>query len=174
MREKHRTAANRIRPPRCFNEARLRCAIVLAALWLVGCRTSNPLPSANLSEPGWRISHGQAVWRRSERSPEIAAELLIATNEGNQTVVEFTKTPLPILVAQTSSNGWRIELISENKDYSGRGQPPSSLLWFHLVPCIRGEAPPKGVSFKRLNESRWRLENTRSGELIEGYTLLPP
>src|SRR5213593_2130154 len=71
--------------------------------WLVSvlgcgaCRTAPPLAPANLSEPGWRIREGQAVWRPKIEAPEIAGELLVATHPNGQTFLQFTKTPLPLV-----------------------------------------------------------------------------
>ena len=43
------------------------------ALLFASCRTLPDLPAVNVSEPGWTLKQGQAVWRRDRTSPEIAA-----------------------------------------------------------------------------------------------------
>jgi hypothetical protein len=143
----------------------------LTLLLQAACRTSPVTPQVDLSEPGWRISRGQAVWRASRKSPEIAGELLMATNANGHTLIEFTKTPLPLLIARTTPESWRVELVAENRTYAGRGRAPTRVLWLHLAACVGGGAPPLGLSFIRSNDSHWRLENTNSGEVIEGYLL---
>jgi len=143
-------------------------------LLLCSCRTPPALSPADLTAPGWAVSRGQAVWRSNRQSTEIAGELLVASHSTGRTLVEFTKTPLPILIAQTTSEHWRLELVMENRQYGGRMPAPARALWVHLAACLRGSVPPGGVRFSRLDDSRWRLENTVSGEVIEGYLAAAP
>ena len=60
------------------------CGVLLVSVLgnICGCRTSQQLPATNLSEPGWNVRQGQAIWRRETGAPEIAGELLVShTNE---------------------------------------------------------------------------------------------
>jgi hypothetical protein len=129
------------------------------------------MPPADFSLPGWRISHGQALWRSGAGGPEIAGELLLATHVHGQAFVQFSKTPLPILIARTTRNGWRIEFIARNQTLTGRGEPPGRLGWLHLARCLAGTNPPTGWSFQQSDGGTWRLENRKSGELLEGYLI---
>jgi len=61
-----------------------------------------------------------------------------------------------------------MEMPTQNRHYSGRGQPPARLLWFQLAPRISGRSPPKGW-FWQSNDNRWRLENLSTGESLDGY-----
>ena len=146
--------------------------ILFSALLLVlcvpACRTLPPLPSVNLAEPGWTVREGQAIWRPKRAAPEIAGEILVATQHDGRALVQFTKTPFPFVSARTQTNAWQIEFPTQNKRYSGRGEPPARLLWFQLPRVISGAPTLKGWTWHSEAE-RWRLENVSTGESLEGY-----
>ncbi len=137
-------------------------------IFLAGCSTA-PIAPANLSQPGWKIQQGQAVWRAKKDSPEIAGELLLATRPGERTVVQFTKTPFPFVVAQITPRSWQLEIPARNKTYSAPGKPPNRIAWFHLPDALKGIAPPKPWYFSQPENQNWRLENRSTGEMIEGF-----
>jgi hypothetical protein len=142
--------------------------LVVLTMSFTGCRTAAPLPKVNLSEPGWKIREGQAVWRPGKRSPEIAGELLLATLGTDQTFVQFTKTPFPFVVAQTTNRAWQIEFPPRNKRYSGHGEPPARLIWFKLAQVFSSGARMSDWSWHS-DGRNWRLENVSTGESLEGY-----
>src|SRR5579872_919417 len=139
---------------------------VLLSLLLCGsgCHSIQTLPAVNLFDHGWVTRQGQAVWRPKKEGPEIAGELLVATNPDGRSFVQFTKTPLPFVVAQSTASSWQIQFVPNNKTYSGRGTPPSRLVWLWLPRVLSGSSPPKSWSWRRLEGDRWRLENPRTGE----------
>lgn len=137
-------------------------------IFLSACNT-RPLPPANFNAVGWKVQEGQAVWRAKKTSPEIAGELLLASNSDGRTAVQFTKTPFPFIIAQTTTNSWQIEIPAQNKTYSAPGKPPNRIGWFHLPNALNGNAPPKPWIFRKSDDGNWRLENKNSGEMIEGY-----
>ena len=143
--------------------------LVVFMLGLAGCQTIPALPPVNLSEPGWKIHEGQAVWRNKKDAPEIAGELLVADNPDGRSFVQFTKTPLPFIVAQTTTNSWQIHFVPNNKTYSARGRPPAQLPWLHLTQCFAGVPPPKKWRWEYLDAGGFRLQNPSTGEMIEGY-----
>jgi len=123
----------------------------------------------DLSEPGWIAREGQVVWRANRTAPEIAGEILVATNSDLRNFVQFTKTPLPFLTAQSTANAWQLHSIPNDKTYSGRGHPPVRALWLWLPGSLAGATPPKPLSWQRGNDRHWRLENLETGEFLEGY-----
>ena len=133
------------------------------------CRSLTPFPPANLAEPGWTVRQGQAVWRSRVSAPEIAGELVLATRDDGRTFTQFTKTPLPFLVAQTTTNAWQIEFAAENRKFAGRGSPPTRLAWLHLARSLSGLNPPKDWWFRKGDDGSWHLENPKTGEILEGY-----
>ena len=136
---------------------------------LAGCQMFPTLPPVNLSEGGWTTREGQAVWRAKHGAPEIAGELVVATNPDGRSFVQFTKTPLPFLAAQSTSNSWQLHSIPNNKTYSGHGKPPVRAVWLWLPRCLVGDRPPKPLSWRLLENNGWQLENLSSGEFLEGY-----
>lgn len=143
--------------------------LLFLLVYLTGCRTIPTLPPVNLSERGWKTEQGQAVWRANSTAPEIAGDLMIATNPNGRGFVQFTKTPLPFVVAQSTTDSWQIQFVPNNKTYSGRGNPPARLVWLYLPRCLAGLPPPKSWTWQRLDNNRWRLENRSTGEFLEGY-----
>jgi hypothetical protein len=141
----------------------------LFIIYLAGCQLFPMLAPVNLSEPGWVTRQGQAVWRASRTAPEIAGEMLVATNSDGRAFVQFTKTPLPFLTAQSTTNSWQLHSIPDDKTYSGRGRPPVRAIWLWLPGCLAGRPPPKPLAWQRETDNNWRLENLATGESLEGY-----
>ena len=127
------------------------------------------MPPVNVREPGWNVQQGQAVWRSRRNAPEIAGELVVAMHPDGRLLVQFTKTPLPFVVAQATIDSWQVQFVPQNKVYSGRGHPPARLIWLHLPQCLRGGEPPGDLSWRQLANQGWRLENRSTGESLEGY-----
>ena len=147
----------------------LKAAPFVVVLCLLGCNTMHPLPPVDLSAQGWRIQEGQAVWRHEQDTPEIAGELLVATHPDGHALVQFSKNPFPMIVAQRTSRSWEVQVPTANRRYSGPGTPPSRLFWLYLPEILRGAAPPGNWTWKNLGNGWWRLANSRTGESLEGF-----
>jgi len=147
---------------------RLSAVLLLAGLISTGCRTVPPLRPADFSAPGWQVQTGQAAWKPSSNRPELAGELLLATNTIGNYFVQFTKTPFPLATAQVSGERWQIEFGSGERAWRGLGQPPARFVWFQLSHALAGEGLPPAWKWSRLENSSWRLENSRTGESLEG------
>ena len=141
-------------------------ALLVAALG-TGCRTTSPLPPADLSSPGWQVQHGQAVWQPPRKRPELAGEILVAQKTNGEVFVQFTKDPFPLATAQIQGDRWQIDFGAGRRSWRGHGQAPGVYLWLQLPAALRGEEPERPWKFSRPNEA-WRLENTRTGEWLEG------
>ena len=46
--------------------------------------------------------------------------------------------------------------------------PPKRIAWFHLAEALEGKPTPNPWSWSRTGD-RWKLENTRTREMIEGF-----
>jgi hypothetical protein len=161
----------------------LRCRPTLASICCVilfpmlssicGCRSLPPIPAANLSEQGWTIRHGQAVWRRARGAPEIAGELLVGTRTNGDALVQFNKTPFPVVIVQKTSTQWQIQAPTQNETHVGPGNPPGRVIWFRLAEALTDGTLPQPWLW-RTDLSGWSLENRASGESLSGYFLEGP
>lgn len=144
------------------------------ALWLLtallcggACRSASPLPPDDLSAPGWNLREGQAVWKTAES--ELAGELVLATRADGSSSLQFIKTPLPIVSAQTKRTRWAIRFFADDRTVSGRGTPPAQVPWLHVASALRGRSLPKPLQFKAVSGGNWELRNGETGESISGY-----
>lgn len=136
---------------------------------MTGCRTVRPLPPVDLAQPGWTIQHGQAIWKSSAEAPEIAGELVLASRLDGSSFLQFTKTPLPLVTAQATSNSWQIQFVPENRTFSGPGQPPRRLLWLHLPRCLQGHCDERHFDYRTLPSGNQLLEDRNTRETIEFF-----
>ena len=146
-----------------------RLAPLLAALWFCACHTAPPLPPVNLRGPDWTIRQGQAVWRSNRDAPEIAGELLVASRRDGRVFLQFSKTPLPFVTLQITTNSWQVDFVADHKSCSGRGPVPAQLAWAQLPRCLAGTGPPARWTWEQFENGRWRLEDRTTGEMIEGF-----
>ncbi len=161
-------------PPAAFARDACRVVAALAAIACCGCRSLPLQPPIDLSGPGWILREGQAVWRPRAGADGIAGDLLVATHPDGRSVVQFTKTPLPFIVAQRTARGWQTQIIPRNKTYSGRGAPPARLLWLHLPEALERGSTLEGFRFTTNATGGWRFERRATGECLEGYFEPPP
>ena len=144
-------------------------ALCLLAAAAISCRTIPPLGPADLSQPGWQVRQGQAVWKPPADRPELSGELLLATNPNGDYFVQFSKSPFPLVTAQTSGSRWRVEFGSGNYTSGGIGQPSDYFGWFKLAPALAGVSLRTPWHFERASTNNWKLWNHRTGETLEGY-----
>jgi hypothetical protein len=147
--------------------------LALVVVAFTGCRTIRPLPAVDINQPGWTAQQGQAVWKSKASAPEIAGELVLATRPDGSSFLQFTKTPLPFVVAQTTSNSWQIQFVPENRTFSAHGKPPARLLWLQLPRCLLGRCDEKRFEFSTLKGGNRLLRDRKTGESIEFYLTGP-
>ena len=131
----------------------------------------------DLSERGWTIRQGQAVWKAKPDGADIAGDLLVAMHWNGRSVVQFTKPPLPFVAAQRDTNSWQIQFFAQNKTYSGRGRPPERIVWLQLPDNLVGQQPDSDWTLIRSHGGAWSFTNHLSGESLNGFlntTTLPP
>lgn len=132
------------------------------------CRTGPPLPPADLSGPGWEVHQGQAVWKPTKKRPELAGDLLFATNNNGNLFVQFTKNPFTLAEAQLMNGEWQMNFGGGRYVFRARGKPPNRFVWFQLPRALAGENPAPPWKLTRKPDDSWRLENPRTGESLEG------
>lgn len=142
-------------------------AAVLAGL-LTACATA-PVALPDTATPGWTVRQGQALWCARREAPELAGELVLATHANGDFVLHFQKTPLPICSAHRVNDRWQVEFPTEGRRWVGRGRGNPRLLWLHLPGVMAGKPVAAPLGFAAERDGRWRLENRRTGEWIEGF-----
>jgi hypothetical protein len=137
-------------------------------LFLCGCQTSTQslFPATG---PDWHVQQGQALWRPQRGLPEFGGELVLATDDAGRCLIQFDKTPMAILSAQTTSNRWLIKFPQRQMSFSGHGPGPSRFCWLYLETALAGKPLPKQLHFENKPDGGWRLENSRTGETLEGF-----
>ena len=72
--------------------------------------------------PGWHVQQGQALWRPKSGLPEFGGDLVLASDDAGRCLIQFDKTPMAILSAQTTTNQWLIKFPQRQMSFSGRGR----------------------------------------------------
>jgi hypothetical protein len=142
--------------------------VLLALAFCVSCRTAVPLPPVDFSAPGWGVRQGQAVWKPPGHRPELAGDLLLATNRDGSFFVQLTKNPFTLVTAERLGDRWRIEFGANEHAWGGPGRPPARFGWFLLPGALRDGTTPNPWRFETVNTNSWRLENPTTGERLEG------
>ncbi|HXP61218.1 MAG TPA: hypothetical protein VN829_12045 [Dongiaceae bacterium] len=146
--------------------------VLLAMLMLCdGCQTA-ATSLFTASGPGWHVQQGQALWRPGRGFPELGGDLVVARHEDGRCLIQFAKTPLSLVSVQTTPTQWLIQFPVARRAFSGRRRPPVRFAWLYLRAALAGEPLPEALRFEAKPGGSWRLENTRSGETLEGF--LPP
>ena len=154
-------------------ESRLLCLVLWVASLPIfmlssGCQTSvKSLFVA--SGPGWHVQEGQALWRPRHGYPEIGGDVVLASHEDGRCLIQFAKTPMSLVMAQTTGTNWLIQFPPARMSFSGHRKPPTRFAWLYLHTALTGEQLPPPFQFERGPEGGWRLENTRSGETLKGF-----
>jgi hypothetical protein len=121
------------------------------------------------SGPGWHIQQGQALWRPERGLPEFGGDLVLASDADGRSLIQFDKTPLSLVFVQTTPTHWLIRFPQRQMSFSGDGPGPTRFAWLYLHAALAGEPLPLPLQFERKPQGGWRLENTRTGEILEGY-----
>ena len=142
--------------------------LLAGLIFSCGCQTAtqNLFPTAG---PGWRVQQGQALWRPQSGLPEFGGDLVLAHDDAGRCLIQFDKTPMAILSAQTTSNRWLIKFPQRQMSFSGHGAGPTRFSWLYLPRALAGKPLPKQLHFEQKPDGGWRLENSRTGETVEGF-----
>ncbi len=143
-------------------------ALLAGALFSPGCQTATK-SLFTATGPGWHVQEGQALWRPGRGMPELAGDLVMAGHEDGRCAIEFAKTPMSLVSAQTTRTNWLLQFPPQRMEFSGRGPGPTRFAWLYLHTALAGEPLPPPLRFERKPDGGWRLENTRSGETLEGF-----
>lgn len=92
----------------------------------------------------------------------------MATRPDGHALVQFSKTPFPIVTALTTGDAWQIETPSRPGRYSGRGRPPNRVSWFHLARAVAGSPPAPDWEWRQNPDGTWQLRRPSTGESLKG------
>jgi hypothetical protein len=143
-------------------------AALAGLLSLCGCQTSTK-SLFTADGPGWHVQQGQALWRPKTGLPEFGGDLVLASDDAGRHLIQFDKTPMNILSAQTTSNRWLIKFPQQNMSFAGHGPGWTRFAWLYLPAALDGKTLPKTFHFERKPDGGWRLENPHTGETLEGF-----
>jgi hypothetical protein len=148
---------------------RIPAFIPLAALLLAsGCQTATQ-SLFTASGPNWHVQQGQAVWRPGRGMPEIGGDLVLAGDDSGRWLIQFDKTPMAIMSAQITSNRWLIKFPPRQMSFGGRGSGWTRFSWLYLPAALENKRLPNSMHFEHKPDGSWRLENSRTGESVEGF-----
>jgi hypothetical protein len=143
-------------------------ALLAGIILFCGCQTSRK-SLFTATGPGWHVRQGQALWRPQSGLPEFGGDLVLASDDDGRCLIQFDKTPMAILSAQTTSNLWLIKFPQRQMSFSGYGPGPTRFSWLYLPTALAGKPLPKQLHFESKPDGGWRLENSRTGETLEGF-----
>ncbi len=152
--------------PAAVRRRRIHFLSSILVLALCGCSTA-PLPPANLSAPGWTVQQGQALWKPTATRPEIAGDLIMATNTDGDCFIQFTKTPFTIATAQISGSHWQLTFGNDQHSWRGSGTPISRFVWLQLPRAFAGAPIAPNWQFHP-GANGWQFQNPHTGESLEG------
>lgn len=152
----------------CYSRFFLRSVSLAVVALLCGCQTTTQ-SLFMASGPDWHVQQGQALWRPKQGLPEFGGDLVLASNPDGRALIQFDKTPLSMVFAQTTTNRWLIRFPQQQYSFSGHGLAPVRFAWLYLPVALAGKPLPPPLLFGHKPDGSWRLENTRTGEILEGY-----
>ena len=133
-----------------------------------GCQTV-PQNLFTISGPGWHIQQGQALWTPKRGAPQFGGDLILATDANGRSLAQFDKTPLTIVTAQITPGHWLLRFPQGGGLWEGHGHAPTRTVWPYLADALAGKSLPKPLRFEQEQGGNWRLENTKTGEILEGF-----
>jgi hypothetical protein len=144
-------------------------SVLLAVLVLsCGCQTTTQ-SLFTATGPGWHVQQGQALWRPQRKLPEFGGDLVLASDAAGRALIQFDKTPLSMVFAQTTPDRWLIRFPQRQMGFTGSGPGPTRFAWLYLPSALAGKPLPSPFHFECKPDGNWRLENSRTGETLEGF-----
>lgn len=133
-----------------------------------GCETPPPQNLFSVSGPNWRVQQGQALWTPRTGAPQFGGDLILASDDGSS-FVQFSKTPLTIVTAEVTPERWLLRFPQNGEVWDGHQPAPARTVWLYLADALAGKPLPKAFHFERKPDGNWRLEDTKTGEILEGF-----
>ena len=128
-----------------------------------------PIPIVHCYRTGLARAGRPGAVATPARVPGNRRRCVLASHEDGRCLIQFAKTPMTLVSAQTTRTNWLIQFPPARMSFRGRRQPPTHFAWLYLYAALSGQplAPP--FRFEREPDGGWRLENPRSGETLKGF-----
>ena len=136
-------------------------------LFFSGCATV-PENLVSVSGPEWHVQQGQALWTPRTGAPQFGGDLVVASNDGSS-FVQFSKTPLTIVTAELTPKRWLLRFPKNGNAWDGRRPAPARTIWLYLADALAGKPLPKAFRFKQEPNGNWKMEDVKTGEILEGF-----
>jgi hypothetical protein len=146
-----------------------RLFLVAGLLFLCGCATTNTQSLFTVSGPGWHVQQGQALWMTKKGGPQLGGDIVFATDDTGRSYAQFEKMPLSIVMVQTTPKEWFLHFAQGGGTYKGHEPATTRTVWLHLADALAGKPLPQPLHFEQETNGNWRLENLKTGEILEGF-----
>jgi hypothetical protein len=141
----------------------------IGLLLFCGCATTTTESLFTVSGPGWRIQQGQGLWTPRSGAPQFGGDLVLASDANGRSFVQFDKMPLSLVSVQITPDQWLLRFPQGGGTWKGREPAPTRTIWLYLPDAITGKPLPRPLHFERKPDGNWRLENLKTGEMLEGF-----
>ena len=118
--------------------------LLAIGLLSAGCATLTPVKPVDLTQPGWSVWTGQAVWLPPDQPEAIAGDLLVASDQDGKRLIILTKPPITIFTAQTDQDTWQLNLTGQPRERRGRLPAPRQFAWFAIPDLLQDGLSPPG------------------------------
>jgi hypothetical protein len=142
--------------------------LLVGLMSFCGCKIV-PENLFTVSGPGWRVQQGQALWTPRRGVPQFGGDLVLATDTNGRAYVQFEKMPLSLVTVQITPKDWTLDFKQLGGFWKGHQPAPTRTIWLYLPDALAGKPVPKPLHFKQMADGKWRLENTQTGEILEGF-----
>lgn len=144
-----------------------RTWLLLLVVGMAGCASGPGMPRWDVGGAGWTVVEVPAVWTPAGRREEWTGELLVARGPEGERLVQFSKQGVPVVTARKTSMAWEVGSALGGRGRSGRGEPPSQVVWFHVTELPPEDPRMKGWLRTFEGDGVWVLTSQR-GERLEG------
>ncbi|HTR43769.1 MAG TPA: hypothetical protein VMH87_19325 [Pseudomonadales bacterium] len=146
----------------------LQLFLLAGMLFFSGCATA-PEELFTVSGPGWTMQQGQALWTPRQGAPQIGGDIVLATDANGRALVQFEKMPVSLVTAQVTPEAWTIRFPQGGGFWKGHQPAPTRTIWLYLPAALTGKPLPEPLQFSQEHGGNWRLENPKTGEILEGF-----
>jgi hypothetical protein len=157
-----------MRSPKSYVLLFFQLFLLAGLMSFCGCKTV-PQNLFTVSGPGWRIQQGQALWTPRRGAPQFGGDLVLATDANGRAFVQFEKMPLSLVTVQITPKDWTLDFKQLGGFWKGHQPAPTRTIWLYLPDALAGKPVPPPLHFEQKADGNWRLENQKTGEILEGF-----